>query len=152
MVDVVQLAQDLAPYGGAAIVTYGATVLTQAHTRAADATVEFGRRLLLRLTGRTPAADSDQASAEPSAGQLALAGIVEQLATAPDTPDATAVLRFHLEHLLRTEPALAAEVAAWHRPAAPTIGSVSTSGERSPAVGVNYGTITTGDTHPHTPQ
>ena len=157
----VQMARDLAPYAGAAITAYGAGVLTEAQSQATDATVAFGRRLLLRLTGRTPNADAtsdadagtsgtDQASeaVEPTVGQRALADAVEQLAATPATPDTAAVLRFHLERLLRARPDLAAEVAAWPRPAGPVIGHTTTHGDRSPIIGTLNGDAHFGDTHP----
>jgi hypothetical protein len=150
--DAVELARDFAPYAGAAITAYGAGVLTQAQSQATDATVAFGRRLLLRLTGRTPERGQTPAEAEPTAGQHALAEAVEHLAATPAHPDTAAVLRFHLERLLGAQPELAAEVAAWPRPAGPVIGSATTHGDRSPIIGTIGGDANFGDTHPGTAQ
>ncbi|MET7763440.1 hypothetical protein ABZS71_15940 [Streptomyces sp. NPDC005393] len=138
-VDVVQLAQDLAPYATTAITAYGTAVLARVESDAADATVSFGQRILRRLTGR------DTPGTETTAEQEALAGTVCDLADAPDDADLAAVLRVQVRRLLTAHPGIAADIAGWARPAAPTTVTITTSGERSPAVQNNYGTISTGD-------
>ncbi|MFE4612006.1 hypothetical protein ACFRK5_27215 [Streptomyces niveus] len=138
-VDAVQLAQDLTPYATAAVTAYGAAVLARVESGAADATVLFGQRMLRRLTGR------DAPDAEPTAGQDAIVHCITDLADAPEDADLAAVLRVQIRRLLTAEPDLAADIAGWPRPAAPSTATITTSGERSPAVQINYGTIHTGD-------
>ncbi|MBO3675522.1 hypothetical protein [Streptomyces sp. NEAU-YJ-81] len=138
-VDVVQLAQDLTPYATTAITAYGAAALTRVESDAVDATVSFGQRILRRLTGR------DTPDSDTSAEQDALAETVSELAGSPDDADLAAVLRVQIRRLMTAHPDIAADIAGWARPAAPTTVTISTSGERSPAVQNNYGTIHTGD-------
>ncbi|MEV8426994.1 hypothetical protein [Streptomyces niveus] len=138
-VDAVQLAQDLTPYATAAVTAYGAAVLARVESGAADATVLFGQRMLRRLTGR------DTPDVEPTAEQDAVVHCITDLADAPDDADLAAVLRVQIRRLLMAEPDLAADIAGWARPAAPGTVTITTSGERSPAVQNNYGTIHTGD-------
>ncbi|MEU8822465.1 hypothetical protein [Streptomyces sp. NPDC048636] len=133
-VDPVQLAQDLTPYATAAVAAYGAAVLARVESGAADATVSFGQRILRRLTGR------DTPDTETSAEQQAILGTLADLANAPQD-----AVRVQIRRILTAHPALAAEIAGWERPAWPVTMTVTTSGERSPAVGNNYGTINTGD-------
>ncbi|MGY0058900.1 hypothetical protein ACWY4P_20500 [Streptomyces sp. LZ34] len=140
-VDVVQLAQDLTPYATTAITAYGAAVLARVESDAADVTVSFGQRVLRRLTGR----DTSDGS-ETTAEQDTLADTVAELADIPDDADLAAVLRVQIRRLLAAHPGIAADIAGWARPAAPTTVTITTSGERSPAVHTNYGTIHTGDT------
>ncbi|WP_432010520.1 hypothetical protein [Streptomyces cucumeris] len=141
-VDAVQLAQDLTPYATTAITAYGAAVLARVESDAADATVSFGQRILRRLTGR------DTPDTEATAEQEALANAVTELAATPDDADLAAVLRVQIRRLLAAHPDIAADIAGWTRPAAPTTVTITTSGERSPAVQTNYGTIHTGDSTP----
>ncbi|MEV8397153.1 hypothetical protein [Streptomyces niveus] len=141
-VDAVQLAQDLTPYATAAVTAYGAAVLARVESGAADATVLFGQRVLRRLTGR------DAPDAEPTAEQDAVVHCITDLADAPDDADLAAVLRVQIRRLLTAEPDLAADIAGWPRPASPSTVTITTSGERSPAVQINYGTIDTGDSTP----
>ncbi len=138
-VDAIQLAQELTPYATAAVTAYGAAVLARVESDAADATVSFGQRLLLRLTGR------DAPDAQPTAEQDAVADSVSDLAGAPDDADLVAMVRVQIRRLMVADPTLAAEIAGWARPAAAATVTVTTSGERSPAVHNNYGTIHTGD-------
>ncbi|MCI3226921.1 hypothetical protein [Streptomyces sp. NP-1717] len=138
-VDAVQLAQDLTPYATAAVTAYGAAVLARVESGAADATVLFGQRMLRRLTGR------DATDGETTPEQEAVVHCITDLADAPDDADLAAVLRVQIRRLLTAEPDLAADIAGWTRPAAPSKVTVTTSGERSPAVQNNYGTIHTGD-------
>ncbi|WP_438491694.1 hypothetical protein [Streptomyces asiaticus] len=138
-VDAVQLAQDLTPYATEAVTAYGAAVLARVESGAADATVSFGQRVLRRLTGR------DAPDTEATAEQEAIAGTLADLANAPQDADLTTVLRVQIRRILTAHPALAADIAGWARPAAPVTVTVTTSGERSPAVQNNYGTINTGD-------
>ncbi|GAA1259846.1 hypothetical protein [Streptomyces javensis] len=138
-VDVVQLAQDLTPYATTAITAYGAAVLARVEGDAADATVAFGQRVLCRLTGR------DTPDSATTAEQDSLADTVAELAGTPNDADLTAVLRVQIRRLMAAHPEIAADIAAWARPAPPTTVTISTSGERSPAVQNNYGTIYTGD-------
>ncbi|OMI38029.1 hypothetical protein SPAR_18213 [Streptomyces sparsogenes DSM 40356] len=137
-----QLAQDVAPYATTAITAYGAAVLARVESDAADATVSFGQRILRRLTGRDTPDDGETATAE----QEALAGTVAELAESPDDADLAAALRVQIRRLLAAHPDIAADIAGWARPEAPGSVTISTSGERSPAVHTNYGTIHTGDT------
>ncbi|MER7876696.1 hypothetical protein ABTY63_24575 [Streptomyces solisilvae] len=138
-VEVVQLAQDLTPYATTAITAYGAAVLAQVESDAADAAVSFGQRILRRLTGR------DTPGSETSAEQEALTETVSELAGTPGDADLAAVLRVQIRRLMTAHPDIAADIAGWARPAAPTTVTITTSGNRSPAVHSNYGTINTGD-------
>ncbi|MEU1804340.1 hypothetical protein [Streptomyces sp. NPDC019937] len=138
-VDVVQLAQDLTPYATTAITAYGAAVLARVEGDAADATVSFGQRVLRRLAGR------DTPDSVTTAEQDALADTVAELAGTPDDADLAAVLRVQIRRLMAARPEIAADIAAWTRPAPPTTVSITTSGDRSPAVQNNYGFIHTGD-------
>ncbi|MEU1805531.1 hypothetical protein [Streptomyces sp. NPDC019937] len=138
-VDVVQFAQDLTPYATTAITAYGAAVLARVEGDAADATVSFGQRVLRRLTGR------DTPDSETTAEQDALADTIAELAGSPDDADLAAVLRVQIRRLMAAHPEIAADIAAWARPAPPTTVTIATSGDRSPAVQNNYGTIHTGD-------
>jgi hypothetical protein len=137
--DVVQLARDLTPYATTAITAYGAAVLARIESDAADATASFGQRILRRLTGR------DTPNSEATAEQEALAHTVSELAATPDDADLAAVLRVQIRRLLAAHPDIATEIADWVRPAAHATVNITTSGERSPAVHANYGTIHTGD-------
>jgi hypothetical protein len=136
-VDVAQLAQTLTPYATTAITAYGAAVLSRVESDAADATVSFGQRILRRLTGR------DTPDNQTTAEQDALADTVAELASTPDDADLTAALRVQMRRLIAAHPEIAADIAAWVRPAPLT--TITTSGDRSPAVQNNYGTIHTGD-------
>ncbi|MYU12964.1 hypothetical protein GTZ78_20235 [Streptomyces sp. SID8361] len=138
-VDAVQLAQDLTPYATTAITAYGAAVLARVEGDAADAAVSFGQRVLRRLTG------CDTPDSETSAEQDALTETVSELAGTPGDVDLAAVLRVQIRRLITAHPDIAADIAAWARPAAPTTVTITTSGKRSPAVQTNYGTINTGD-------
>ncbi|WP_102934432.1 hypothetical protein [Streptomyces malaysiensis] len=138
-VDVVQLAQDLTPYATTAITAYGAAVLARVESDAADTTISYGQRILRRLTGR------DTPGSETSAAQDALADTVTELAGTPGDADLAAVLRVQIRRLMTAHPDIAADIAEWARPAAPTTVTITTSGDRSPAVQTNYGTINTGD-------
>ncbi|PNG96955.1 hypothetical protein SMF913_12980 [Streptomyces malaysiensis] len=137
--DVVQLAQDLTPYATTAITAYGAAVLARVESDAADTTISYGQRILRRLTGR------DTPGSETSAAQDALADTVTELAGTPGDADLAAVLRVQIRRLMTAHPDIAADIAEWARPAAPTTVTITTSGDRSPAVQTNYGTINTGD-------
>jgi hypothetical protein len=136
-VDAVQLAQDLTPYATAAVTAYGTAVLARVQSDAADATVTFGQRILRRLTGR------DTPDAETTDEQQALANTVSDLADTPNDADLATVLRVQMRRLLMAHSDIATDIAGWARPTTVTI---TTSGERSPAVQTNYGTIQTGDT------
>ncbi|WP_445515577.1 hypothetical protein [Streptomyces sp. NEAU-174] len=138
-VDVVQLAQDLTPYATTAIAAYGTAVLARVESDAVDAGVSFGQRILRRLTGR------DTPDSETSAEQEALADTVSELSGAPGDADLAAVLRVQIRRLMTAHPDIAADIASWARPAAPTTVTITTSGDRSPSVHNNYGTINTGD-------
>ncbi|MBL1117803.1 hypothetical protein JK364_36305 [Streptomyces sp. 110] len=138
-VDVVQLAQDLTPYAATAITAYGAAVLARVEGDAADATISFGQRILRRLTGR------DTPGSETSAEQEALADTVTELAGTPGDADLAAVLRVQIRRLMTAHPDIAADIAGWALPAEPATVTITTSGDRSPAVHNNYGTINTGD-------
>ncbi|MGP3922289.1 hypothetical protein [Streptomyces sp. 8N616] len=138
-IDAVQLAQELTPYATAAITGYGAAVLARVESDAADATVNFGQRLLRHLTGRDASLDN------PTAEQEALATTVFDMANAPEDADLKTVLRVQIRRLLAADPDLAADIAGWPRPTTPATITISTSGERSPAVQYNYATIHTGD-------
>jgi hypothetical protein len=139
-----QLAHDLTPHAITAIEAYGVAVLTRAQDDAADSTVTFGRRLLRRLTGRD---DPDAAASED---QVALAGAIRDVAEAPQDGELATVLRAYIRRLLQSDPDLAGDIGGWPRPAAPASVTITTSGERSPAVYTNYGGIHTGDTTPGT--
>jgi hypothetical protein len=146
--DPTQLPHTLLPYATAAIGFYGAAVLTRAGDDAADATVSFGRRVLHRLTGTGTEAPE---TGEPTAEQAELARTVAELGAAPRDPDAEAVLRFGIRRVLDGSPELRAEIAAWPRPPVHGATVVSTTGDQSPAVGVNYGGIHIGDKTPRYP-
>jgi hypothetical protein len=141
--DTTQLTQELIPYATAAIGVYGAAVLTRVGDDSADATVSFGRRVLCRLTGRTGVPEGE----EPAAEQAELARVIGELAQAWDA-DAPAVLRWRIRRVLAETPGLGAEIAGWPRPPVPGTAVVSSTGDRSPAVHTNYGTIHTGDRTP----
>lgn len=150
MLEPARLAQEITPFATAAITAYGAAVLSRVEGSGADATVAFGQRVLRRLTGRDAA--PDEPTYEPTGEQDALADAVRALAAVRDGTDLTAVLRVHILRLLLADPALLVEIAGWPRPVAPVEATVTvtTSGERSPAVHTNHGTIHTGNAVPHT--
>lgn len=135
------LAQGLTPYIAAAISAYGAAVLTRLGDGSADSTVDFGRRVLRRLTGGSESTEDG----EPTAAQIALAHRVGEVASAPHDADAMAALRWQVRMVLNDHPDLAAEIAGWPRPPAPGTVVISTTGDRAPAVHTNNGIITTGD-------
>lgn len=154
MLEPARLAQEITPFATAAITAYGAAVLSRVEGSGADATVAFGQRVLRRLTGRDAAPDepTGEPTYEPTGEQNALANAVRALAAVRDGTDLTAVLRVHILRLLLADPALLAEIAGWPRPVAPVEAAVTvtTSGERSPAVHTNHGTIHTGNAVPRT--
>ena len=137
MVDAVTLAQEITPYMAAAVGAYGAAVLTRAEEQAADATVSLGQRLIRRLTRGT------------DSGPGTVAGAVDRLAGCLADDDLQVLLRVAVGDALRGDPDLAAEIAAWPRPAAAqaTV-TITASGSRSVAVQTANGSITTGDSRP----
>lgn len=151
--DVAELAREITPYVATAVGAYGTAVLTRVGEDGADATVSFGRRVLLRLTGRgAPDPDGPDGPhdaddpAEPTPEQTALARTVDELARTPDDRDTLAVLRVQIRRILTDDPALAAQLAGWPRPQAPGTTTITATGDRSVAVNANYGQIQTGDT------
>lgn len=143
--DPTQLTRTLLPYATAAMGVYGAAVLTRIGDGNADATVSFGHRLLRRLTGSGTEGPEGR---EPTAEQAELARAVTELASAGDDPDASAVLRFRIRRVLEGSPDLRREIARWRRPGNRSITVVSTTGDRAPAVGINYDGIHIGDNTP----
>ncbi|MDT0612094.1 hypothetical protein [Streptomyces lancefieldiae] len=138
-----QTAQEITPFVLAAITAYGSAVLTRAEEHATDATLSFGRRLLRRLTRRDGEEDGDSGPARED-----FIRAVIDAAGAPQSAEMASVVRTRIERLLHDAPALAAEIATWELPVAPATVAVTSSGERSPAVQYNFGTIHTGDTRP----
>ncbi len=134
MTEVEHLLSEAMPAVGAAIVAYGAAVLTRAEDAAVDLTANFGRRVLLAVT---------RTGTRRAPVELAIADV----AKAADDPMALAALHHQLRCILAEQPALAAELAGVLSVAP----RVSASGPRSVAIGGNNtAPLTTGDHSPIT--
>jgi hypothetical protein len=127
--DAAALAAAAAPHVTAAITAYGSQVLTKVEDSAATSTVKLGGRLLRRVLGRPDSAP-------------AIEQAVEEVIEAPDEPDRVAALRNELRRALKSDPALAAEVATMLSSAG--VVTLIASGEGSVAVQTNSGIIQTG--------
>ncbi|MGI5241036.1 hypothetical protein [Dactylosporangium sp. CA-139066] len=130
-IDVTKTAAAVMPYVAAAVASYGASTLDkvrdEAAERAADATVTLGHRLLHMLLRR-------------GQSRPALEGaVVDVAAGEPEGPDA---LRLQIRKALTADPVLAGEIAALLP--APSI-RIEASGNRSIAIGTNYGIASTGN-------
>jgi hypothetical protein len=135
-VEIAALTAFLAPFLGRFLKPVGDAAGDMAE-KLGDAAVEQAKALWARLQGKV--------AAKPSAQEAA-----EDVAKAPDDPDAQAALRLQLKKILDEDPDLANQIRQiWDQakddPEVRTI--VSASGERSVAVGrdVRGGNISTGD-------
>lgn len=126
--DVDVVAGQVVPYIGAAVVAYGAGVLTRVEDAAADETVRLGQRLLARLLGR-------------AAHRARIEQAVTDLAAALSDPDFQAALRTQVKVVLREDEGLARELATLLPPQ-----PVAASGPGAVAIGRdNQGIVNTGD-------
>lgn len=130
--EVSQLIDQSWPFISAAVGAYGAAVLTQATDASAVSTVSVGQRLLQRLWNR-----------EESRGHLERA--VDGVVAEPEDDDAQATLRQEIKRALREDPALLEDVKAMLAEAPVVQESYQAMGERSVALRVNNGVISTGD-------
>jgi hypothetical protein len=137
--DVAQLAQEVGPFIGAALGSYGARVLDkvedQAVDVAGDAAAGFGRRLLQLVTGRPGPATAEVVRA------------VERAGANPGNDDRVAAVRVAVEDALAADELLAGEVRALLG-SEEGRGAVVAWGERSVAARSIVGsTVNTGDIH-----
>ena len=140
LIDVSQLAQEITPYVTAAVRAYGTAVFAQVEDSAADASVDFGRRVIQRMTGRRRAQDP------PSAAEAALTATVAEMAANPADSDLVILLRGEIRRALSADSALTADLAAQTKPplASPSV-AITASGERSLAAHTVTGNVHTGD-------
>lgn len=113
---------------GAAAGAYGQAVLTAAEDEAASGTVRLGQRLLALIRRRAG-----------NRGQVE-AAVLDAAAHQGD-PDFQAGLRAQVRKALETDPDLAEELAVLLADG----GVATAAGDRSVAVELNYGIISTGD-------
>ena len=130
--ELAQLAGQITPWVTAAASAYGGAVLAQSQEEAANATVGFGRRLARRIFS---GGDQD--------GELP--GVLADVIGDPEDPGHQAALLLAIRDALANDPGLAAQVREMAGQAQAAGIQVTTFGERSPGVGINWGTINTGD-------
>ncbi|MFD6530260.1 hypothetical protein [Streptomyces sp. NPDC060184] len=143
MPEIDTLLNHVVPAAEAAVLAYGAGVLTRVQDGTAEATVQLGQRILTRITSRGTEADAE---AVADADADAVRETVERMAEAGDDQYVRALRRAELgialRDVLKNSPELAAEFSAL-LPQAP---AVHASGTRSVAIGGdNDGTVFTGD-------
>ncbi|MFD6335112.1 hypothetical protein ACFWGI_36810 [Streptomyces niveus] len=131
--EIVQAVDQMGPYVAAALAAYGANVLTRAEDAAADATVNAGRNILLRVWNRV----------SPTRRAMLQQAVEDAATTGPGADDGAAALRVQLRHAISEDPQLVGELR--HLLAsAPRV--VTASGERSVAIGGdNNGVVSTAD-------
>lgn len=135
MPEIDALLNQVVPAAEAAVLAYGAGVLSRVQDETAGATVRLGQRILTRITSRGAEAEVD-----------AVREAVERIAEVGEDEDMRSLrraeLRIVLRDVLRNSPDLAAEFSAL----LPQPPAAHASGPRSVAVGGdNHGTISTGD-------
>ncbi|GAA2596455.1 hypothetical protein [Streptomyces axinellae] len=131
--DIVQAVDQMGPYVAAALAAYGANVLSRAEDAAADATVNAGRQILLRVWDRV----------SPTRRAMLQQAVEDAVTPGPVADDGAAALRGQLRRAMSEDPQLVEELRHVLVGAPRT---VTASGERSVAVGGdNSGVINTGD-------
>ncbi|WP_329220580.1 hypothetical protein OG352_27650 [Streptomyces sp. NBC_01485] len=123
---------QVVPVISAAVVAYGAAVLTRAQEAAADATATLGRRFwaILRSAPQSEPLES---------------AVTDLAAAGGDDPDAVAALRLQVRKILERNPELVTELAGILPPAA----QAGATGTRAVAIaGNNNAPISTGDNSP----
>lgn len=131
--EIVEAVDQMGPYVAAALAAYGANVLTRAEDAAADATVNAGREILLRVWNRV----------SPTRRAMLRQAVDDAVTTGPGADDGAASLRAQLRHAMSEDPQLVEELRQLLASAPRT---VTASGERSVAVGGdNTGVVSTGD-------
>lgn len=112
--DSATVAAEVTPFIIKAAESLGKKVWDKTSDAAVDEAAGFGRRLLMRLTGRTGSTDalrSTNAEIADSGGELAVVGAVNDFLAMPANPDAQAALRLVVYKLLAADPDLMAAVA-----------------------------------------
>lgn len=131
--EIVQAVDQMGPYVAAALAAYGANVLSRGEDAAADATVNAGRQILLRVWNRI----------SPTRRAMLQQAVEDAVTTGPAADDGVAALRVQLRHALSEDPQLVEELRNLLASAPRT---VIASGERSVAVGRdNTGVVSTAD-------
>ncbi|WP_327713706.1 hypothetical protein OG912_38065 (plasmid) [Streptomyces sp. NBC_00464] len=131
--EIVQAVDQMGPYVAAALAAYGANVLSRAEDAAADATVNAGRQILLRVWNRI----------SPTRRAMLQLAVEDAVTTGPAADDGAAVLRMQLRQAMSENPQLVQELRNLLASAPRT---VTASGERSVAVGgESTGVVNTGD-------
>ncbi|MET8386497.1 hypothetical protein ABZV14_26190 [Streptosporangium canum] len=126
------LVAEISPYVTAAVGAYGGAVLARAQEDAADATVEWGRKILQRIFGITDAPEETPET-------------VADLVSDPGNEDFQAALRVRIAKMLAADAALVQEVRGMLVQAATSTVTVTASGSRSIAAHTNSGVAITGD-------
>ena len=101
-IDVAQLATDVTPWVVSAAGAYGVAVLARTQEQAADATIEWGRRVALRVFGA-------REDSEP------LPEVLADVVDDPGDPDGVAALRKTIRKALAADPEFTTELAALAR-------------------------------------
>ncbi|MFI0506924.1 hypothetical protein ACH3WN_29415 [Streptomyces albogriseolus] len=131
--EIVQAVDQMGPYVAAALAAYGVNVLSRAEDAAADATVNAGRQVLLKVWNRI----------SPTRRAMLQQAVEDAVTTGPAAADGAAALRMQLRHAMIEDPQLVEELRNLLASAPRT---VTASGERSVAVGGdNIGVVSTAD-------
>lgn len=127
--EIVELASAATPLAVAALGAYGGAVLLRVQDEAAASTVNLGRRLLQRIFGNRA---EDEANPE----------LLDDLIQNPSDADSTAALRREIRKALEGDE----ELVKWLRQHLRGVSqTITASGERSVALGINNGIVATGD-------
>ncbi|MBP2707895.1 hypothetical protein JOL79_29355 [Microbispora sp. RL4-1S] len=124
--DVTRVAAEVTPWVVSAAGAYGGAVLARTQEEAAEATVRWGRRVLVRMFG-------ERAEGEDVPEELA------DVLADPDDTDAVAALRLRIRKTLAADPAFAVELARAAGEARVTM--TNNSYGRSRQFNVGHGTI-----------
>ncbi|MEU1877696.1 hypothetical protein ABZ470_10310 [Streptosporangium sp. NPDC020072] len=126
------LAAQVSPYVVAAVSAYGGAVLSRVQEGAADSTIEWGRRLIQRISGTR-----ELGEAVPEA--------VQDLAVDPGNQDLQAVLRVRIAQALMADAILAEDIRRLLQQATTSGARVVAAGERSVGAHTISGIVVTGD-------